>query len=211
MISFVYFDVGGVVINDCKGNDKWEKMKRELGVKTEDNKAFDEFYDAYEKEVSLGKDIDTIIPLIERKFHIIFPAGYSMLADFINRFEKNIYIQPVIDRIKQDCRMGLLTNMYPRMLSAMTEKGIMPEATWDVVIDSTVEGCRKPGLGIFELAEQKANAKGDEVLFIDNTIANINIAKDFGWQTFFYDSSNHKKSCSDLLDYYNRKQGTSPS
>ena len=130
MISFVYFDVGGVVINDYKGNDKFEKMKRELGIKPDNDKEFDEFYDAYEKDVCLGKDIDTIIPLIEKKFHIVFPAGYSMLADFINRFEKNIYIQPVIDRIKQDCRMGLLTNMYPKMLSMMTEKGIMPEANY---------------------------------------------------------------------------------
>ena len=51
MISFVYFDVGGVVVNDCKGNDKFEKMKRELGIKAEDDKEFDEFYDEYEKEV----------------------------------------------------------------------------------------------------------------------------------------------------------------
>jgi FMN phosphatase YigB (HAD superfamily) len=204
MISFVYFDVGGVVINDCKGNNKFEKMKREIGINPENDKAFDEFYDEYEKEVSIGKDIDTIIPLVEEKFHIIFPAGYSMLADFINRFEKNIYIQPVIDRIKQYCRMGLLTNMYPRMLSMMTEKGIMPEAVWDVVIDSTVERLRKPDFDIFKLAEIKANAKGNEILFIDNTTANIKAAKDFGWETFFYDSSNHEKSCVDLLEYYNK-------
>jgi HAD superfamily hydrolase (TIGR01509 family) len=202
MISFVYFDVGGVVINDCKGNNKFERMKCELGLKPEDNKEFDEFYDKYEKEVCLGKDIDTIIPLIQEKFHIVLPAGYSMLTDFINRFEKNVYIQTVIDKIKQDCRMGLLTNMYPRMLLAMTEKRIMPEANWDVVIDSTIEHLRKPDLAIFELAELKANVKKEEILFVDNTIANINAAKDFGWQTFFYDSSNHKKSCSELLDYY---------
>ena len=127
-----------------------------------------------------------------------------MLADFINRFEKNIYIQPVIDRIKQDCRMGLLTNMYPRMLTAMIEKGIMPRVNWDAVIDSTIVGCRKPDLSIFKLAEKKANAKGNEILFIDNTVGNINVAKEFGWQTFYYDSANHKKSCSNLLDYYNR-------
>ena len=203
MISFIYFDVGGVVINDCKGNDKWEKMKRDLGIKPEDDKEFDEFYDKYEKDVCLGKDIDTIIPLIEKKFNIVFPVSYSMLADFINRFEKNIYIQPVIDMIKQDCRIGLLTNMYPKMFSMMTKKGIMPEANWDVVIDSSIEHIRKPDLAIFELAEKKANTKKDEILFIDNTVANINAAKDFGWQIFLYDSYDHKKSCQAFLDYYN--------
>ncbi|MDD5145117.1 MAG: hypothetical protein PHW72_03265 [Candidatus Pacebacteria bacterium] len=204
MISFVYFDVGGVVVNDCKGNDKFEKMKRELGIKPDDDKEFDEFYDEYEKEVCLGKDIDTIIPIIKEKFHINFPANYSMLIDFINRFEKNAYIQPVIDRMKQDCRMGLLTNMYPRMLTAMIERGIMPKANWDVVIDSTIERLRKPDVDIFKLASLRANAKGGEIFFIDNTIGNVNAAKDFGWQTFFYDSADHKKSCADLLEYYNQ-------
>ena len=203
MISFVYFDVGGVVINDCKGNDKWEMMRRDLGIKSEDDDKFNKLYDKYEKEVSVGKDIDTIIPLIKEKFDINLPAGYSMLTDFINRFEKNIYIQPFIDKVKQKCRMGLLTNMYPRMLLAMTDKGIMPEANWDVVIDSTVERLRKPDLKIFELAERRANTKKDEIFFVDNTVANINVAKDFGWQAFFYNSADHKKSCQDLLDYYN--------
>jgi len=118
--------------------------------------------------------------MTKEKFDINLPAGYSMLTDFINRFEKNIYIQPFIDKVKQKCRMGLLTNMYPRMLLAMTEKGIMPEANWDVVIDSTVERLRKPDLKIFELAERRANTKKDEIFFVDNTVANINVAKDFG-------------------------------
>ena len=191
------------MINDCKGNDKWEMMRRDLGIKSEDDDKFNKLYDKYEKEVSVGKDIDTIIPLIKEKFDINLPAGYSMLTDFINRFEKNIYIQPFIDKVKQKCRMGLLTNMYPRMLLAMTEKGIMPEANWDVVIDSTVERLRKPDLKIFELAERRANTKKDEIFFVDNTVANINVAKDFGWQAFFYNSADHKKSCQDLLDYYN--------
>ncbi|MFH1462153.1 MAG: HAD-IA family hydrolase [bacterium] len=204
MISFVYFDVGGVVIDDINGTDKWVRMKRDIGITEENDKEFSQFYDNQEEGVCNGKDIDTIIPLIEERFHVSFPVGYSLLADFINRFGKNRYIQLVIDKIKQKCRIGLLTNMYPRMLSAMAEKGIMPEIAWDVIIDSSVEGCQKPESKIFQLAEEKANVKKNEILFIDNKIENINAAKDFGWQTFFYDSSDHKKSCSDLLDYYNK-------
>ena len=94
--------------------------------------------------------------------------------------------------------------MYPGMLSAIMKKGIMPPVSWDVIIDSSVEGCQKPSVDIFKLAEKKSNMREDSILFIDNTIENINAAKDFGWQTFLYNSADHKKSCSDLLNYYNR-------
>jgi FMN phosphatase YigB (HAD superfamily) len=204
MISFVYFDVGGVVIADVNGTDKWTKMKRDMGITAKNDIEFDQFYDEHEKEVCLGRDVDTIIPLIKEKFNVNLPTGYSLLADFINRFEQNKYIQPVLDKVKQDCGIGLLTNMYPGMFSAIKVKGIMPKVNWDVVIDSSIEGYRKPDLKIFELAQEKANTERKTILFVDNKFENINVAKDFGWQTFFYNSKDHKKSCSDLLDYYTK-------
>jgi len=203
MVSFVYFDVGGVVMKDFSGTNKWKLMKRDIGITPEKEKEFDKFWDKYEKEVHVGRDVDTLIPLIAERFHVNSPAGYSLQADFINRFEPNKQIWPVIDRIRKDCRIGLLTNMYPRMLNAMIRKGIMPLISWDIIIDSSIEGYQKPDLNIFKLAEQKINIKKDNILFIDNTIENVNAAKDFGWQTFLYDSVDHKNSSRNLLDYYN--------
>ncbi len=205
MISFVYFDVGGVVVSDFNGTNKWIKMKRDIGITAEKDKEFDRFYDKYEKEVHVGRDVDTLIPLMRERFRLDFPNGYSLLTDFIDRFEQNKSIWPVIDKIKQDCRIGLLTNMYPRMLSLMVKKRMMPPTSWDIIIDSSIEGCQKPDLTIYKLGEQKINVvKKDNILFIDNTIENVNAAKDFGWKTFLYNSADHKKSCSDLLDYYNK-------
>ncbi len=204
MISFVYFDVGGVVIDDVNGSvSKWKKMKRDLGIKAENDKEFDEFYNEIEKEICAGRKVD-MFALMKEKFHLNFPAGYSLSKDFIKRFEPNKSIWPVINRIKQDCKIGLLTNMYPEMLSAITEKGIMPKIHWDVIIDSSVEGCRKPDLKVFKLAQEKADTERKNILFVDNKIENINVAKNLGWQTFLYDSVNHEKSCSDLLEYYNQ-------
>lgn len=35
MIKFIYFDVGGVAIRDFNGTDKWENLKKELGIPKE--------------------------------------------------------------------------------------------------------------------------------------------------------------------------------
>ncbi len=204
MISFVYFDVGGVIIKDFSGTDKWTQMKRDIGIRPEIEREFEQFYDENEEMLHTGKDVDSLIPVIAEKFHINFPPGYSLSVDFVNRFEKNELILPIIEKIKQECRIGLLTNMYPRTLSMIKKKGIMPDIPWDVVVDSSVEGCQKPNLAIFKVGEQKAGVKKENILFIDNKDENVKAAKGFGWQTFLYDPSNHEKSCSDLLNYYNR-------
>lgn len=204
MISFAYFDLGGVVVADVNETDKWAKMKRDIRIRIEDDNEFDRFYSECEKEVCVGRDVDTLIPLIAKEFHVNFPVGYSLLTNFINRFEQNKPIWSVIDRIKKDCKIGLLTNMYPRMFSAIMKKRIMPEIVWDVIIDSSIEGCQKPGLKIFELAQEKSNTEKDNILFVDNKIKNTNAAKKFGWKVFLYDSSNHENSSHNLLNYYKR-------
>lgn len=154
MISFVYFDLDGVLIIDKKEN--------------------------------INKNT---------------PKPFSF-SDFISKFEKNEHIQPVIKEIKKDCRIGLLTNMYPKTISAIMKRGIIPKEEWDVVVDSSIENCQKPNLEIFQQAEEKASAKKEEILFIDDKLKNIRTAEEFGWNTFFYDNSDHKKTCSDFLDYY---------
>jgi FMN phosphatase YigB (HAD superfamily) len=208
MISFVYFDVGGVVVDDFSGNDKWARMKDDIGLRTEDEKEFDSLYNEYEKEVCIGRDVDTLVPIFKERFKLNIPESYSMQEYFIDRFEKNEFILPVIREIKKDCRIGLLTNMYPDMLFKMKKRGIMPKIDWDVIIDSTVEKCRKPEPRIFELAEDRSGVQKENILFVDNKLKNVEAAISFGWKAFFYDSANHERSCRDLLDYYKHSKSS---
>lgn len=202
-ISFVYFDIGGVVILDFSGTDKWMKLKRELGVSAVRDKEFEAFWDKYEPEVNAGRDVETMLPLIKEKFGSKLPHGFSFLMDgFVNRFTVNRSIWPVIDEIHSGHKVGLLTNMYLHMYEAIKRRGLLPNVTWDVIIDSSVEGIIKPGPAIFKLAEQKAGAKGKQILFVDNTTVNVNAAKAFGWETFLYDPVKPEESSNKLLTLF---------
>lgn len=53
-LSFVYFDVGGVLINDFSDSDKWAVMMADMGVKPQDIPRVDAIYDPFEIEVCLG-------------------------------------------------------------------------------------------------------------------------------------------------------------
>lgn len=91
--------------------------------------------------------------------------------------------------------------MYPEMLDAIKEKGLLPNSNWAAVIDSSIDKVKKPDKGIFELAEKRAGFSGQEILFVENGMKHIKAANDFGWQTFWYDSSNYSQSSKKLADH----------
>ena len=202
MISFVYFDVGGVVVQDFSGTNEWTNMTRDMGISPENHQRFIEFWSEHESEVCMGRNVEELIPLINKEFNIKLPDDYSFLKDFVSRFKRNETIWPVLNKIKKQNKIGLLTNMFPGLLEAIYEHNLMPSIKWDVVIDSTVVGFQKPDRKIFEIAEQTARTKKDEILFVENVDKNVLAAKDFGWQTFFYDSENMQDSSNKLADFF---------
>ena len=194
MIKFIYFDVGGVVIKDFSGTNKWSELKKDIGVSLSQNEDFDAFFDKYESELCMGRNLKTLLPLIKKEFSINFPKNYIFLNEFVNRFDKNDTLWPLLEKLRNKYRICLLTNMYPNMLNEIYKRKIMPSINWDTIIDSSIEGFSKPSTQIYKIAQQKANVKSNQIIFIDNSQKNIKAAQEVGWNTFLYDSSNLSKS-----------------
>jgi len=186
-IKFIYFDVGGVVIRDFSGTNKWNELKNNMGIKPNQESDFDEIFDKYEPEVCIGRDIETVASLLQEKLRLNLPQNYSFLLDFVNRFERNESIWPIIKRFKEKYKVGLLTNMYPNMLNQIYKADLMPDVKWDVVIDSSIEKVRKPQDEMFQLAQNRSGFSGQEILFVENGKKHIDAANKFGWQTLLYD------------------------
>lgn len=194
MTSFIYFDIGGVVINDLNQDNGWETMKQDLGVTLGTNRKFDNAYDNFEIETCVGRNVEDFIPIMEKEFSISIKPGYSMLDDFVNRFEHNKSIWPIIEKAREKYQIGLLTNMYPGMLNAIQARNLLPLIKWDIIIDSSVEKMQKPNTEIYELAEKRSGFTGKEILFIDNTKKNLDAASKLDWNTFLYNPKNPKLS-----------------
>ncbi len=208
MIKFVYFDIGGVAILDFSGTDSWEKLMTEIGIKKKYHESFKSYWDTIDSEISSMSDIDILVPAIENKFKIKFPKDYSFLVDgFVRKFCKNETIWPVIKEVKKTCKIGLLTNMYPKMLPEILKAKLLPEVKWDEIIDSSIEKVQKPVPGVFRLAEERCGFKGEDILFVDNTKRHLDGAEKFNWQTFLYDPKNPEKSSKNLLEYFRRNRG----
>lgn len=202
MITFVYFDVGGVLIKDFSASSKWKELQKYLGVTPLNEALFNEVWMSHRNRVCLDFDVDDMIDELNTKVGLTIPKEYSLLQGFVDRFEKNETIWDTVSAIGGQVRIGLLTNMYPRMLDAIKEKGILPPTPFDVIMDSSIVKLQKPDARFFVEASRAAQAKNEELLFIDNQEKHVNAAKQLGWQTFHYDSSDYEGSSSRLLEFF---------
>jgi len=60
------------------------------------------------------------------------------------------------------------------------------DALFDVVVDSSEEGTRKPEPRIYEITERKLATEPEGLLFVDDLGVNLKTAKQRGWQTLKY-------------------------
>lgn len=187
MIKFIYFDVGGVVIKDFSKTNKWDQMLSDLNISGSKKEQFEKLFTPFESEACIGRNIQEFVEIAAKELEINFPKDYSFLNDFVNRFETNKSLWPIIKKIQEKYRIGLLTNMYPEMLGLIYERDLMPAIDFDVIIDSSVVKFRKPQDEIFKIAENLAKCDPSEILFIENSQMHIDAAKKRGWQTFIYD------------------------
>lgn len=198
-IKFVYFDVGGVLVVDFTNTNKMAELKKDLGVTASTEEAFEAVWQKYRNRICLDCDVDKIMPELQEKTGLLFPNDYSMLKDFVGRFEQNPSIWPILNLVKQKAKIGLLTNQYPRMLKEIENSNLIPHISWDAIVDSSAVGYQKPEEKIFEIAEKESGVKPEEILFVDNLARNTEAASKRGWQVFVYDDQNMESASGELL------------
>ena len=96
-ISFIYFDVGGVVIKDYSGSNKWEEMKRGLGVTKELEQQFEDIWNRYKDIICIDLDVEFLVPILRKELGLKIDQNYSMISDFVSRYEPNPSIWHTIE------------------------------------------------------------------------------------------------------------------
>lgn len=200
-LSFVYFDVGGVVVKDFSDTEHWEQMKEMLGLSPSKYDQFEILFKECEIKMCLGEDDVQFLPLFAKKFNLNFPRVFTFTKYIVEHFLPNPQIYPLIDFAQSKYRTGLLTDMYYGMREYMQKRQLFPPNQWDVVIDSSIEKVKKPMPKVYQLAQTRAGVPGEEILFIDNREKNLVVPRQIGWQTFLYDSSNYDQANKDLAAF----------
>jgi len=91
----------------------------------------------------------------------------------------------IVDRIvrlrDEGYRLGLLTNSFIEFREHI--EGHVDFELFDVVVDSSEVGHRKPEPAIYELTTSMLGVEAAEILYLDDFAANVEGAKSAGWQT----------------------------
>lgn len=83
--------------------------------------------------------------------------------------------------------IGLLSNIMPGQINTLLEQGILPKVPYTAIIDSSEVKTIKPEKHIFEIATEKAGVKSSEILFVDDSRANVMAAEHMGWHVLWFD------------------------
>ncbi len=80
---------------------------------------------------------------------------------------------------------ALLTNNVREWRQAW--RGLLDtDRLFDVVVDSSEVGARKPETRVYEITRERLNVRHDEIFFVDDIGQNLKAARNLGWQTYLF-------------------------
>ncbi len=200
-VQFVFFDAGGVLFLDLMDQGRWLDFSKKIRIPESKILEFVKFYTPYEPLLNQGKiRADDFWKKANKKLglNINLPDSFQNLL--VKEFKPNPPIKRVLSLAQQKYRIGILTNMYLGMFQQITQRGIIPQANYEVIIDSSEIGLAKPDPAIYEYAQRTIKVPPERILFVDNSQKNLNGAKRVGWQTFWYNGNARSKSTQELYD-----------
>jgi len=181
-VRFVYFDMNGVLVRAAVSK-ACMKLAEESGVTPD---IIETIFWQYNSDVCRGSmSLD--------EFNTILAERLEMLVDW-NRYylmavEPTPGINELVTWVAENYEVGLVTNTFPGLIRPMFERGILPNITFDVLIDSSEVHALKPDARMFEVAADRTNiASPSEILLIDDDRSNLAAAGQFGWHTMGFDA-----------------------
>lgn len=83
--------------------------------------------------------------------------------------------------------VGLLSNIMPGFIQRMLTEGVLPKIPYTQIIDSSEVNAIKPEPRIFEIAQERAAVRPEEILLIDDSRSNLMAAEKQGWHVLWFD------------------------
>lgn len=191
-VKFVYFDINGCLVHFF--HTAFSRIAEDTGSSAD---VVETTFWHYNDAVCRGE-------MTMDEFNRLLAERFKSMMDFSRYYLEAIEpipeTQELLRWVAENYRVGLLSNIMPGLIDAMFERGILPDVTYDAIIDSSKVGALKPEPKIFEIARDWADCKTDEILFIDDSRPNLMAAEHMGWRVMWFDSGRPTESVSRVRD-----------
>lgn len=180
--KLVLFDWGGIVeshLTGYNGYSAWNDLLKEFGS-TKEYYALGEY----------GLFAQPTITDLKNVYNKI-KEDYDLNADFEHFFKRYVevfnkveYYKDVVayeHSLKDKCYIGILSNLIIFDKDRIDRQ--LGLSNYDYVFLSFELATRKPHIEIYELVQKQLPFDKKDILFIDDTSKNIEVANSFGWNT----------------------------
>lgn len=192
-IKFIYFDIGGVLID-------WKNAFKTVTKKF--NIPFDTFikeWDIYNDQITRGK----ISPQefwnnVRDDLKIREGKNYNFLESWIGDYKAIRESFNFIVENEKNIKIGILSNIYKGMMPLLKSKNLIPNINYSLLVESCEIGMKKPEKEIYLFAQEKTGLKPNDILLVDDRSDFIEAANQVGWNTFLFNPDETEISISEL-------------
>ena len=183
-IKVLFFDVGGVLLNNGWGHQSRQKAAEQFGLHYEEMEVLHNFiFNVYEiGKITLDDYLDTVVfnhprSFSRQDFKDFIYAQSVALPDFL----------PWLKEWKKTCGVRVLSiNNEGREINNYRIQKFGLHDCFDAFISSCEVGMRKPDPGIFNLAMGIAQVTPDECLYFDDRQMIIQTAQQLGIRSYHH-------------------------
>jgi len=206
MMKTIMLDVDGVLISGRPSDGKhWTtSLEVDLGISPADLKLH--FFAKYWAAIQLG-NAELMPSLGDALKNIKSDVSAEQLANYWFTHDSHIdqSVLQACQKLRADGHaVWLATNQdHERAAYIMSDIGL--SAHVDGMVYSAALGVKKPDPAFFKTAEKLAGADAADIIFIDDTMLNVEAARDCGWQAFHWENDNsgnpHPQALLDLVEH----------
>lgn len=188
-IKFVYFDINGCLVRFY--NHAFTKIAVDTGASSDViESTFWHFNDVVCRgEMSL-EDFNAALADAVGVQTIDWTEYY---LDAVQPIEE---MQELAKKVAQRYDIGLLSNIMPKQIDAMLQRGIIPDLNYQAIVDSSEVMAIKPEQKIYEIAAGLAGVAPSQILLIDDSRPNLMAAEKMGWKVLWFDDYRVEESIS---------------
>jgi FMN phosphatase YigB (HAD superfamily)/DNA-binding XRE family transcriptional regulator len=192
-ISFIYFDINGCLVRFFQG--AFVKLAADIG---EPSDVVETIFWHYNDRVCRGEiTVDEFNQALAKDLHI---DNVDWLSYYLDAIEPIPEMHDLVRWAAERYHIGLLTNIMPGFVKIMLDKGLIPDVSYEAIIDSSETGAIKPEAKIYEAAQTQAHCVAGEILLIDDSRANLMAAEKQGWHTSWFDDYHAQEAVEHLHD-----------
>lgn len=192
-IRFVFFDINGCLVHFF--HQAFSRLSHETGESLD---LIESVFWHYNDDVCRGTmSMTDFNAKLAEQLHL---ATIDWQSYYLDAVEPITEMDELVHWVGENYHIGLLTNIMPGFIDAMKSRKLIPDITYDVIVDSSQVGAIKPEAEIYRVAAERAQVGAQEILLIDDSRTNVMAAEHLGWRVLWFDDYRPQESAARIRE-----------